>query len=123
VRVAAGGSATQGQDFRAPGRTDWQDVVVTWPDGDGGSRILSIPVVADGTAEPIEAFTLELASPTGGATLSTATQATMQIDVQASPPAPPPTPPRANRGGGSFGWLGAMLLFLGGALRRRIQDR
>jgi hypothetical protein len=122
VRVAAGGTATPGQDFRAPGRSDWQDVVLTWADGEYGGKYLPVTIVADGIAEPIETFTLELVSPTGGATLSTATQATMQIDVQASPPTPPPTPPRASRGGGSFGWLGAMLL-LGGALRRRIQSR
>ncbi len=117
VRVAAGGSATQGQDFRAPGRTDWQDVVVTWANGEYGSRSLSISVVADGTAEPIEAFTLELASPTGGAVLGATTQATVQITDR--PPPPPPPPPAAGGGGGNFGSLGALLLALGGALRRR----
>jgi len=125
VRVAAGGTATPGQDFRAPGRSDWQDVVVTWADGEYGGKYLPVPIAGDGIAEPIEAFTLELVSPTGGATLGATTQATVQIDAQASPPPTPPVPPSPTRsnGGGSFGWLGAMLLFLGGALRRRMQSR
>jgi len=51
--------------------------------------------------------------------LGDATQATVQISVPPSPPKLPPPAPAASGGGGNFGWLGAMLLGLGGALRRR----
>jgi uncharacterized delta-60 repeat protein len=119
VRVAAGGSATPGQDFRNLGSQDWQDVVLTWADGEIGGKQLQVLTVADGAAEEVEAFTLELVSPTGGAALGDATQATVQISVPPSPPKLPPPAPAASGGGGNFGWLGAMLLGLGGALRRR----
>ncbi len=121
VRVAAGGSATPGQDFSNPGSKDWQDVVLTWADGEMGGKYLPVLIAADGIAEqPAEAFTLELVSPTGGAALGDATQATVQItDPPPPPPPPPPLQPGSGRGGGTFGWLGAMLLGLGGALRRR----
>ena len=115
VRVAAGGSATPGQDFSNPGSKDWQDVVLTWADGEMGPKYLPVLIAADAIAEQqLEALTLELVSPTGGATLGDATQATVQI---ADPP--PPPPPAGGGGGGSFGSLGALLLGLGGALRRR----
>jgi hypothetical protein len=123
VRVAAGSSATAGQDFSNPGSKDWQDVVLTWADGEMGAKYLPVLLAADGTAEQVEAFTLELVSPTGGAALGDAPQATVRIN-DTPPPPPPPPPPRADRGGGSFGWLGALLFGLGGALhRRRIRNR
>jgi uncharacterized delta-60 repeat protein len=118
VRVAAGGSAAPGQDFSNPGSKDWQDVVLTWADGEMGQKYLPVLIAADGIAEQqVESFTLELTSPTGGATLGDATQATVQITDPPQPP--PPPPPAAGGGGGSFGSLGALLLGLGGALRRR----
>ncbi len=113
VRVAAGGSATPGQDFRNQGSAVWQDVVLTWADGETGAKYLPVLIVADGVAEQVETFTLELVSPTGGAALGDKTQAAVQINA---PPAPPPA---ARGGGGTFGWLGALLLGLGGASRRR----
>ena len=118
VRVAAGGSATPGQDFRNLGGPDWQDVVLTWADGEIGEKQLQVLTIGDGVAEQVEAFTLELVSPTGGAALGNATQATMQINVP-PPPTRSPAASGGSRGGGTFGWLGALLLGLGGALRRR----
>jgi hypothetical protein len=116
VRVAAGGSAAPGQDFSNAGSKDWQDVVLTWADGEMGQKNLPVLIAADGIVEQeVESFTLELVSPSGGATLGDTTQATVQVTD--SPP--PPPPPRAGRGGGNFGSLGALLLGLGGALRRR----
>jgi hypothetical protein len=118
VRVAAGSSATPGQDFSNPGSKDWQDVVLTWADGEMGQKYLPVLIAADGIEEQqLEAITLELVSPTGGATLGDATQATVQITDL--PPPPPPPPAGGGGGGGSFGSLGALLLGLGGALRRR----
>ena len=120
VRVADGGTAAKGDDFTSPGSTTWQDVVLTWADGESGNKHLPVRIVTDSTAEAAESFTLELVSPTGGAALGDKTQATMFINAQeATQPDPPPSNSRG--GGGSFGLLGAMLLTLGGALRRRIQ--
>mgnify|MGYP003399628924 FL=1 len=95
--------------------------MLTWADGETGGKSLQVPIAADGVAEPLEAFTLELVSPTGRAALGDTTQATVQINVPPTPPSPP-RPPAASGsggGGGTFGWLGAMVLGLGGALRRR----
>ena len=117
VRVAAGGTATPGEDFHSPGRSDWQDVVLTWGDGDTGGRNVLVAVDRDQANEPVEAFTLELVSPTGGALLGAEKQANVMI--YDSPPPPPPPPSDNGGGGGRFGWLGALLLVLGGFLRRR----
>lgn len=116
VRAAAAGTATPGDDFRNT-TTTWQDVVVSWADGDAGAKYIPVQIVADGSAESAETLTLEIVSPTGGALLGTATQASVQIIAQSSPP-PARDPPKSRNGGGSFGWLGAMLAGLAGALRR-----
>ncbi len=115
VRVAAGSTATAGKDFYSPGSSTWQDVVVTWADGEIGYRPLPVRVTNDGVAESAESITLELVSPTGGVALGDLAQATVQISASTAPPPPPKT----NSGGGSFGWLGAMLLGLWGTFRRR----
>ncbi len=120
VRVAAGGSATPGQDFSNLGSRDWQDIVLTWADGETGPKYLPVLIAGDGIAEEGESFTLELVSPTGGAALGDATRATVQINVPPPPPQPPPTVAGGGSGGGGgFGWLGAILFGLLGASRRR----
>jgi len=58
-------------------------------------------------------------SPTGAAALGDTTQATVQITDPPAPQSPPPAASGGTRGGGTFGWLGVLLLGLGGALRRR----
>jgi uncharacterized delta-60 repeat protein len=117
VRVAAGGSATPGQDFSNLGSNDWQDIVLTWADGETGPKYLPVLIANDGIVEEGESFTLELVSPTGGVALGNATQATVQIKVP--PPPPSPTVASGGGGGGGFGWLGAVLFGLWGACRRR----
>jgi uncharacterized delta-60 repeat protein len=123
LRVAAGGTATAGDDFRNFGTTNWQDVVLTWGDGQSGPKEVRVTTVADGTTETAESFTLELVSPTGGALIGSAAQATMQIAAQAVLPPVDPVPPKSRNGGGAVGWLGAMLLGLAGAMRRRFVPR
>jgi hypothetical protein len=120
VRVAAGGSATPGQDFQGQGRTDWQDVVLTLGDGET-FKSFNLPIVRDTANEPSESFTLELVSPTGGAMLGDVTNVTVTILDAPSSSGGGSSSGRGSRGGGgSFGWLGAMLLGLGGSLRRRL---
>ncbi len=109
VRVV-GGTAEAGRDFGSPANPSaWQDVVLSWPDGDASPRLVVIPTSLDKRDENAETVILEIASPTGGAALGVNKQATLTI---ANTPAP-------DGGGGSFGWLGAFLLGLWGACRRR----
>lgn len=120
VRVAAGGSATPGQDFQGQGKSDWQDVTVTFGDRET-FKSFYVPIVRDTASEPSETFTLELVSPTGGAMLGDVTNATVTI-LDSPPSSGGSNSGSGSRsgGGGSFGWLGAMLLGLGGLLRRRL---
>ncbi len=52
---------------------------LSWAAGDTAAKTFSVPILVDGTAEPNEAFTVNLASPTGGATLGTPSTATVTI--------------------------------------------
>jgi hypothetical protein len=123
LRVAAGGTATAGDDFRNSGSSNWQDVVLTWNDGESGPKQVLVTAVADSTTEAADSFTLELVSPTGGALIGRVAQATVWIKDQVVPPPVDPDPPKSRNGGGAFGWLGAMLLVLTGAMRRRFVPR
>jgi uncharacterized delta-60 repeat protein/MYXO-CTERM domain-containing protein len=116
VRVAAGTSATPGEDFRSSA-TGWQDVVLTWGDGEMGGKYVPVYTVVDTVADDAESVQLELASPTGGAMLGSVSRAT--VIINSSPPPPEPAPPKSRSGGGTFGAFGAILLGLAGALRRR----
>jgi uncharacterized delta-60 repeat protein len=122
VRVAAGGTATAGDDFRNSG-SNWQDVVVTWGDGEMGGKAIQVQTAVDSTAEAAESFTLELVSPSGGALVGSQSKATMQIAANTLPPPNNPDPPKSRSGGGAFGWLGVVLLGLAGALRGRRRQR
>jgi hypothetical protein len=117
VRVVAGGSATPGQDFRSSGSSDWQDAVLTWSDGEIGPKLITVQTARDDSSEPTETFALELASPTGGASLSVASQAS--TTVLDRPPPPSNSGGNSRSGGGSLGWLSALLFGLWGAYRRR----
>jgi uncharacterized delta-60 repeat protein/MYXO-CTERM domain-containing protein len=118
VRVAAGGSALPGQDFSRSGSSDWQDVVLTWGDGELGSKELTVSIARDDISEPTETFALELVAPTGGAVLGSKSQVMVSV-FDLPPSGGGVSSGGSGGGGGSFGWLGAMLLGLGGALRRR----
>jgi hypothetical protein len=114
LKVASTATATPGQDFNSSGSTDWQDLVLTWQDGEAGPKYFSVPIRRDDVEEQAELLTLELAAPTGGASLGDKTQATVTVYNLAPPPKP-----GGGGGGGSFGWLGALLFGLWGACRRR----
>ena len=114
VRVAAGGSATPGQGFQGQGKSDWQDVVLTFGDGKA-FKYFYVAIVHDTATEPSESFKLELVSPTGGAMLGNATNATVTIlDIPPSSGGGSSSGSGSRGGGGgTFGWLGAMLLGIG----------
>lgn len=57
------GNATAGVDFIVVSGT------LTWPDGDGADRTFTVPILDDAAVEGEETLSLELSSPTGGATL------------------------------------------------------
>jgi MYXO-CTERM domain-containing protein len=117
VRVRSAGTAEPGKDFVAsPGATDWQDVVVSWSDGEYGSKPLNVQLVRDSRDETDESFTLELASPSGGAVLGEPRQASLWIvDANNSSSGGG----GGGGGGGTWGGLGALLLGLAGLARRR----
>jgi hypothetical protein len=115
VRVA-GGSATPGRDFASEAaRNAWRDVVVTFQDNQNFAQV-PVSTLRDGKKEAPETITLELVSPTGGAALGSQTTATVTI-VQADSAS---GGGGSGGGGGTLGWLTALLLGLGGGLRRRL---
>jgi hypothetical protein len=69
---ASGGSAT-GDDHGAI------DTTISFANGEGGTKTLSIVITDDAIDEPDETITLSLASATGGATLGARTTATVNI--------------------------------------------
>ena len=78
--ATAGGTATSGADFTP------QSGILTWADGDGGTKSFTIPILADLLVEPTETFTVTLSSPTGGAVIGAlATQTISIIDADLWP--------------------------------------
>jgi hypothetical protein len=115
VRVA-GGSATPGRDFASPGERDaWRDVVVVLGDNQTNAQV-PVSTLRDGKKEAPETITLELVSPTGGAALGSQTAATITI-VEAETRR---SGGGSGGGGGKLEWLTALLLGLGGGLRRQL---
>ena len=53
------GTATAGADFTTTTGT------LTWPAGDGSTRVISVPIIDDTIAEPSETFTVALSNPQG----------------------------------------------------------
>jgi uncharacterized delta-60 repeat protein len=114
VRVATESTATKGSDFAGPGlRDQWQDVVLTWADGELGVKVVSVSVLLDKGNDPGETLVLELAAPTGGAVIDAQSKASVEFVNRGT------TNASANTGGGGqFGTIGALLLGFAGALRR-----
>lgn len=71
--ATANGSAIAGQDYGALSRT------VSWSDGDGSSKSVSIQILDDSAAEPQETFSVALSGATGGATIGSPGTATVTI--------------------------------------------
>jgi uncharacterized delta-60 repeat protein len=74
------GTATSNVDYTATSGT------LSWANGDLAAKTVSVPIIDDATDEPHETFALSLSSPTGGATLGTASAATTIIDNDVSGP-------------------------------------
>lgn len=118
LRVAAGTTATAGQDFASPGQaSSWQDVVLTWADGDMADKTVSVSVLRDDRKDPDETLKLELAAPTGGAAISTESSATITLLQPVSATG------GGGGGGGALGGFGALLLGGLGLLRRSVRRR
>jgi hypothetical protein len=52
------GTATPGVDYTPP-----PDQTLSWGQGDIAPKVISIPIIADGSGEPVETFRLRLANP------------------------------------------------------------
>jgi hypothetical protein len=113
VRVAPESTATKGSDFAGPGlRDQWQDVVLTWGDGEIGEKVVSVSVLTDKGNDEGEKLVLELVSPTGGAVLDPQSKASVEFVNRRSV-----NGGGNSGGGGQFGAIGALLLGFAGALR------
>jgi hypothetical protein len=89
-------SAASAQDFSGGG-------MLTWTDGETGSKDAIATIVSDAIDEPSETFTLALANPAGGAVLGTPASATVTILDDDQPAA-------GNAGGGGGGPMPLPLL-------------
>ena len=76
--TTSNGTATAGQDYTATSG------ILSWADGEGGSKSVSIPIIADSLEELDETFTLSLSNPTNNLTLSQS-DATVTIVNDTSP--------------------------------------
>jgi hypothetical protein len=81
----ASGTATAGEDFEA------LSGLLTWLNGEGGSKTLTVTLIDDTLVEDDETFTLTLSNPSGGATLGTAT-VTVTVQSEDIPPDTEPDP-------------------------------
>lgn len=117
LRVAAESTATPGSDFASPGSTNrWQDQVLTWADGETRDKVVLVSALRDKRGDSGETIVLELTSPTGGAVVGASSKATVAIVNNGAPNG-------GGSGGGAFGALGALLLGLAHAARRRFSRR
>jgi len=81
--VTLNGSATSGSDYTA------QSGTLTWTAGDATSRSILVPIIDDTQVESTQSFSVNLNAPSGGATVSTPSTATVSItdnDTVVSPP-------------------------------------
>ena len=74
------GSALAGSDYTATSGT------LSWADGEGGSKLINVPILDDGTVEPTESFTVVLSNPTGGLTIGGGTATVTIADDDSTAP-------------------------------------
>ena len=104
VRIT-GGTAELDRDYTGA------ETTLTWLDGETGPKTVRLTARQDQEREDAETITLELVSPTGGASLGANQQSTVTlVDMR--------KPPTAD-GGGHSGAIGTILLGVLGWLRRR----
>ena len=83
--AAVDGTAKAGSDFTAT------NVVLTWADGDSGTKACNVPIINDAIQEPTEAFSVVLNTPTGGATLGAQTSIAVTVTDDDAAAKTPPT--------------------------------
>ncbi|QYJ81891.1 Calx-beta domain-containing protein [Shewanella aegiceratis] len=93
-------TAKAGEDFEAA----WG--VIKWDDMDMADKTISIKLLSDDVEESMESFSVALSQPTGGATLNSATIATVELEDKKS-------------SGGSLGPVLLLLLGVGSLFSRR----
>jgi serine protease len=78
--ATSNGTATAGSDYTA------KSGILSWADGDGSAKTISVPITDDTLAEATETIALTLSSPSGGATLGATRTATLSITDNDSAP-------------------------------------
>ncbi|NNJ78923.1 MAG: cadherin-like domain-containing protein [Xanthomonadales bacterium] len=86
--VTTDGTAEAGSDY-----TRILSTIVTFADGDTTSKSINVTIIDDSDPEVSEAFTVDLASPTGGASLG---NASATVNINANDLNGPPSPPVIN---------------------------
>ncbi len=86
VSLAAGGTATPGEDFE-----EGASAVVEWADGENGYKTVSLPIADDSSAEEDETIKVVI-SDVEGATLEGAADFFVNLSSDDAPPTPTPTP-------------------------------
>jgi hypothetical protein len=116
LHIAASSSATPGDDFTNQGSTGaWTDVVLQWGDGDVSTKQVPVLLRRDDRGESAETLSVQLVSPAGGAAVGPAGETSVTIRDAVVPD----QNSSRSGGGGGFGALGALMLGLTAALRRR----
>ena len=92
-------AATPGVDFESVSGE------LVWADGDKGDKTFSIPLLTDGSIEPIESLKVELSSLTADSWVGSQAVylAIGDPDAPQTAPVPTPTPPSGSDNGGSGG--------------------
>ena len=95
----ADGTAVSGADYGGGSGT------LIWGAGDATAKTIVIPILADGTVEAAEAFTVTLGSPTGGTAIGSPSSATVTIaDAGVFPPGGAMPAGWAQSPGAQFPW-------------------
>lgn len=111
--ATSNGTALAGADYTAT------DGTLSWPAGDLGERIITVPLVNDSASESNETFRITLSNATGGVAIegSSTIDVTITDDDAVVPPGP------GNGGGSGGGGADFWLLLLGGVALFRVRRR
>jgi hypothetical protein len=83
--ATANGTAISGVNYTGTSGT------LSWADGESANKTFTVTIIDDGVYGPTKTFTASISNPTGGASISTPTSATVNV-LNVNPPPPSPDP-------------------------------